>query len=63
MMSKNVDVTKAKETETVIVFKANRRLDEVEFELMSKMVERENKKDGVSIVLMPFSCDLGELDG
>lgn len=59
---KNEDVELIKETEHVLVFKANRRLSESEFILLSDLVTHEEKKTGVKIVLMPFSTDLVEGD-
>ncbi len=51
-------VEKVKETENeTIVFKANRPLGEHQFKLLSDLVKYEEKKKGVNIVLMPYSCD------
>lgn len=53
-------VTKVKETDKAIIFKANRRLTKEEFELLSDLVKSEEKKTGLEIVLMPYSCEVGE---
>lgn len=61
---KKKEVEKVKEVkvkekeEKILVFKATRPLDEGEFELLSDMIKHEEKKTGVKIVLMPYSCDL-----
>ncbi|MBU5214498.1 hypothetical protein [Heyndrickxia oleronia] len=57
---KNEDVELIKETEHVLVFKANRRLNESEFNLLSDLVRQEEKKAGVKIILMPNSVDIVE---
>jgi hypothetical protein len=58
------EVEKVKEIEegkeTILVFKANKPLDKGEFKLLSEMIKHEEKKTGVKIVLMPYSCDLEE---
>ena len=51
-------VTKIKETETAIIFKANRPLMEEEFEVLSNLVKSEEAKTGLKIILMPYSTDL-----
>lgn len=51
-------VTKVKETDEFIIFKANRALMEDEFELLSNMVKSEELKTGLKIVLMPYSCEV-----
>lgn len=43
-----------------IIFKATKPLNKEEFELLSYMVKHENEKTGLPIVLMPFTCELGE---
>lgn len=53
-------VTKVKETDKAIIFKTNRPLMKEEFELLSDLVKYEEKKTGLKIVLMPFSCEVGE---
>lgn len=53
-------VTKAKESDSIIVFKANRTLNKAEFNLLSDMIKEEGKKTGVKIILMPYSCEVGE---
>ena len=62
MATKKKEVEKVKEVkedkETILVFKATRPLDKGEFELLSDMIKHEEKKTGVKIVLMPYSCDL-----
>ncbi|GAA0313723.1 hypothetical protein GCM10008967_00260 [Bacillus carboniphilus] len=47
-----------KETENLLVFKANRPLDEAQFKLLSKLVREEEEKSGVKIVLVPNSVDI-----
>lgn len=59
-MGKKASAEKVIETEEVIIFKANKPLDNLQFELMSNMVKSENEKTGLKIVLMPYSCDLVE---
>ncbi len=51
---------KIKETDKAIVFKATKKLTMPEFELLSNMVKHEQEKTGIKIVLMPFSCEVGE---
>lgn len=51
-------VTKVKETEQAIIFKANRPLMENEFKLLSDLVKHEEEKTGLKIVLMPYSCEV-----
>lgn len=53
-------VSKVKETKKLVIFKANKPLTKEEFELMSDMVKSENEKTGLNIVLMPYSCDIGD---
>jgi hypothetical protein len=50
-----------KETEQVLVFKANRPMRETEFKLLSELVRHEEEKNGVKIVLLPHSADLVEV--
>ncbi|MBS4538212.1 hypothetical protein GOQ27_07040 [Clostridium sp. D2Q-11] len=54
------ETIKVKEEDKVIVFKANKPLNKEEFELLSDIVKSEHKKSGVKIVLMPYSCEVGE---
>lgn len=54
--------TKIKETDKAIIFKANRPLMKEEFELLSDLVKSEEKKTGLSIILMPYSCEVVEDD-
>lgn len=49
-----------KETEEVLVLRATRPLNGTEFNLMSDMVQKEQKKTGVKIVLIPNSSELVE---
>ena len=53
---KEIEVEESKET--ILVFKATRPLDKGEFKLLSDMIKHEEKKTGVKIVLMPYSCEL-----
>jgi hypothetical protein len=53
-------VTKVKETDKAIIFKANRPLMKEEFELLSDLVKLEEKKTGLKIILMPYSCEVVE---
>lgn len=50
---------KVKETEDAIIFKANRPLTKSKFEVLSDIVRSEQKKSGKTIILVPYSCDLG----
>lgn len=57
---KSEGVTKVAEMPSAIVFKANKPLSKVEFNVISDMIKQEQAKTGLEIVLMPFSCDLIE---
>lgn len=47
-----------KETDTIIFFKANKPLDEGQYDLLDRMVRLQNDRTGLKIVLVPFSADL-----
>jgi hypothetical protein len=47
-----------KETDFLLVFKANKPLRESEFKLLSDLVRHEEEKAGVKVVLLPHSADL-----
>jgi hypothetical protein len=50
-----------KETEAkTIIFKATRPLTEEEHKQLSNKIRYENEKSGVKVVLMPYSCEVGE---
>lgn len=51
---------KVKETKQTIIFKANKALNRTEFNLLSDMVKSEEEKTGLKIVLMPYSCEVGD---
>ena len=49
--------------ETIIIFKADTPLTQAEHEQLSEKVKYEAGVSGVKIVLMPFTCELGDGDG
>lgn len=57
---KEEDVEVVKETEEVLVLKANKPLDEGQFNLLSDLVKKEEDKSGAKIVLIPHSTDVVE---
>ena len=59
---KKTEAKKVAEKDKVVVFKANRPLTEIQFNLLSDLIKQEEKKTGVKIVLMPYSCDVVEND-
>lgn len=50
-----------KKVETLI-FKPNMKLTAKEFEVLDKQVRIANEKSGVKIVLMPYSCEVVEVE-
>lgn len=54
------EVKTIKEPIETLIFKPNKPLTPQEYEMLSDMVRSENKKSGVNIVLIPFSCEVGE---
>ncbi len=54
------DITEVKHTDDTIVFKVNKPVSKKRFELIDEMVRSQEKKSGLKIVLMPYSCDLEE---
>lgn len=48
------------EKETVLVFRAKHPLGEIEFKLLSDLLQSEQEKSGVKIVLAPYSSELVE---
>ena len=57
---KEEEVEVVKETEEVLVLKANKPLDKGQFNLLSELVKEEEEKSGVKIVLIPHSVDVVE---
>jgi hypothetical protein len=51
------------ETNEVLVFKANRPLDEKQFNLLSDLVRNEEEKSGIKIVVAPHSVDVELKEG
>jgi hypothetical protein len=50
----------AEATEKTIIFKATRPLTTEEHKQLSDKIRYENEKSGVKVVLMPYSCEVGE---
>lgn len=53
-----VKVEEIKKTEHLLVVKPRVLLDEVQLELLSEVVKKEEERAGVKIVLLPASVDL-----
>jgi hypothetical protein len=51
---------KISEKDGVVFFKVNKRLTQDEHEQLSEKIRFENKKSGLKIVLIPFSCDVAD---
>lgn len=58
---KEADVEQLHDGETVLVFRANKPLDKKQFELLSDLVQQEEEKAGVKIIVVPHSVDLEEV--
>ena len=56
------ETTVINDSDTTVILRANRALSEVQFDLLSNLVRKEEKKAGVKMVLVPFSVDLDSIE-
>lgn len=47
-----------KTTASKLIFKINKPVEKKVFELLQEMAEKESKRTGIKIILMPYSCEV-----